>query len=260
MLADQRIIDFCADPRTGKRMAFASRRSKSDVYLAELRAHGAQLARERRFKVDERTDWPGGWTRNGNLDVFRQSADEEAPEILVAGPDDKRSPPTSPDGEWILYLSWPRTGCCVTKPAGKLMRVRASGGAPEPVFDVKGYPGSAQVPRRRNALSARGNPDFRCPSHPGEPCVLAEMDGNQVIFTASDPVKGPGGEVARFDSPVREVAWGPGGDSFPATIFTTRFCSLLRVSMNGDVEILRRITRSMERPAMSPDGRRLAFA
>jgi Tol biopolymer transport system component len=133
------------------------------------------------------------------------------------------------------------------------------------------------------------------------------MDGNQVIFTAFDPVKGRGGEVARFDSPVREVAWdlapdgrrlavspyertragitliprgagsrqeillkdwtsvysvawGAGGDSFLATIFTTRFCSLLNVSMKGDVEILRRTTRSMERPAMSPDGRRLAFA
>jgi Tol biopolymer transport system component len=201
----------------GKRMAFASNRAHSDVYLGDLKAGGAQLASHRRFTMDERIDWPGGWThdgkllfisdRNGNLDVYRQAIDAPAPEPVVSGPEDKRSPQMSPDGNWILFLAWPKTGCCVSAPVGKLMRARASGGSPEPVFDVKGYPGSAQVPRLRESLSARGNPDFRCPSRPAAPCVLAEQEGDQVIFTAFDPVKGRGAELARFHATERSVAW-----------------------------------------------------
>jgi hypothetical protein len=42
-------------------------------------------------------------------------------------------------------------------------------------------------------------------------------------------------------------------------IYTTNFSSLLRVSMKGEAEILRRSTRLMQRPIVSPDGRRVAF-
>jgi Tol biopolymer transport system component len=303
--------------RDGKRMAFASRRGTSDVYLGELNAAGTQLTAERRLTMDERIDWPGGWTpdgktlfisdRNGSLDVFRQGVDGQPAEVLAAGPEDKRSPQMSPDGQWVLYLAWPKSGCCVTDPLGRLMRVRPGGGAPEPVFSVRGYPGSAQIPRLRFALSARGNPDFRCPMKPGAPCILGEMDGKVLVFTRFDPVNGKIGEIARYQSQVDQVgwdlspdgqlivvapyertralmtlipvdggsrreilakdwtsiysvAWGKGGESLVLAIFTSRYCHLLHISMDGAVQVVRRTTRSMERPVVSPDGRYLMFA
>jgi Tol biopolymer transport system component len=56
------------------------------------------------------------------------------------------------------------------------------------------------------------------------------------------------------------VAWGPDGSWLVANSYSTRGGTLLRVSLNGETRILRRSSAWHERPVVSPDGRRLAFA
>jgi len=79
------------------------------------------------------------------------------------------------------------------------MRVPVSGGAPEFVADVHGYPGSARMPRDRWLPTARGYPDFRCASVPGRSCVLAEIKGDQIVYSAIDPQQGRQTELASVD-------------------------------------------------------------
>jgi hypothetical protein len=284
--------------------------------VGELKANGAQLTNARRLTVDERIDWPGGWThdgrvlfysdRNGQLDIFRQGVNDKTGEVVVTGPEEKRMPQSSPDGTWVLYLAWPKSGCCVSAPSGRLMRAPVSGGPPEPVFEVKGYPGSAQVARFRTVISARGHPDFRCPATTAAPCVVSELARDELVLTAFDPLQGRTREISRFridrhgaswdlspdgsriafaqqetgraaikvvqvpggaqrEIPLKgwsrlwSVAWSADGASLFASIQTARRSCLLHVTMNGEVQVLREVTGTIERPIASPDGRHLAF-
>lgn len=194
----------------GRRVAFTRTRSHSDVYVGELQHRGARLSAPRRLTLDERTDWPAGWTRDsravlfysdrsGEVDIFRQGVTEREAQTLVSGPEEKRDARESPDGRWILYLSWPRAGGQVRANEGRLMRIPVAGGQPEVALSVAGYPGAARIPAdRRFTLAASGHPRFRCPSLPQAPCVLSELVRGQVVFTAFDPVVGRKGELARI--------------------------------------------------------------
>jgi Tol biopolymer transport system component len=87
----------------GKRLAFVRGREQSDVYVGELESDGARLKIPRRFTLDDRIDWPGGWSRdskailffsdrNGNLDILRQGINDRIAEALVATQEEERRP------------------------------------------------------------------------------------------------------------------------------------------------------------------------
>lgn len=193
----------------GRRLAFTNRRDQSDVYLGELEAGGTRLSNVRRLTMDERIDWPGGWTqdsksvlffsdRNGDLNLFKQGVGEVAAEVVTAGPEEMRTPRLSPDGAWILYLAWPRVQSGAPH-SGRLMRLPVAGGPPQVVLEVKGYPGSAQTPRRRGLVTSNSHIEFRCAFRGSAICVLSEVDQNWLVFTAFDPVLGRKGEITRMD-------------------------------------------------------------
>jgi WD40 repeat protein len=213
------ILQDISPTADGKHVAFVRKADQSDVYVGDLEPNGLRLKATRRLTLDDRMDWPGGWlrdastvlffsNRSGNFDIFKQGVNARTPEEIVAGPEEKRNPQLSPDGSWILYFSWPSTYGSLPS-SGRLMRVSASGGTAESVFEVKGYPGSAQVPRERWLPSARGYPDFRCPSVPdlSRSCVLAEANQDQVVFSAFDPIQGRKGELARLDVDPSDSFW-----------------------------------------------------
>ena len=209
----------------GRRMAILKRRDQSDVYVAELAGSPARLKDSRRLTPDDRIDWPGGWSadskavlffsdRANNLDIFKQGLNDEAPARIVSGTDDKREPRISPDGAWMLYLSWPRPENRGV-PQARLMRLPVSGGPPEVLLEPKGYPGSVRAPRDGFLLTTRGHPEFRCPNRPGAPCVLSELDGSHVTFSAFEPAGGRGAELARIDVGQGEIPFwdlSPDGD------------------------------------------------
>jgi eukaryotic-like serine/threonine-protein kinase len=193
----------------GKKLALIRSYSQSDVYVGELTSDA--LARPRRLTLDDRIDWPSGWThdsrsvlfysdRQGTVDIFKQAMDARTAEVLLSDPEEKRQPQISPDGSWILYLAWPRT-TSESAAKGKLKRIPAAGGPPQTVMEVNGYPGSALTPREQGTrvLTMSGYPDFRCPQRPAN-CILAETDtGNKLIFYGFDPVRGNKTELGRLD-------------------------------------------------------------
>jgi len=204
----------------GKRVAFARKYDQSDVYLGLLEGNGSRLSSPRRLTLDDRMDWPGGWMhqsqdvlfysdRNGNFDIFKQGVNARTAEETVVSPDEKRAPQLSPDGLWILYLAWHKTESGQPPTSGRLMRVPVSGGTPELVLEVKGYPGSAQVPRERWLPTVKGYPDFRCPSRLDSThlCVLSEFDNEQIVFFAFDPLQGRKGELASLDVEPTDTFW-----------------------------------------------------
>jgi Tol biopolymer transport system component len=205
----------------GKRIAFVRKTDQSDVYVGTLDKSGLRLTATHRLTLDDRMDWPGGWLqesdfilffsdRNGNFDVFEQGMRDRTPTEVIADSEEKRSPQLSPDGSWILYLTFPRAQGGLPPASGRLMRVPVSGGSPELVLEANGYPGSARVPRERWLPSARGYPDFRCSSRvvvASPPCVLSEVNGKQVVFTAFDPRVGKRGELARIDFDPSDSFW-----------------------------------------------------
>jgi Tol biopolymer transport system component len=214
------ILQDLSPTADGKLIAFVRKSDQSDVYVGDLEAGGFQLNFTRRLTLDDRMDWPGGWlrdantvlffsNRSGHFDIFKQSVSDRTPGEIIASPEEKRAPQLTPDGSWILYLSWPNTNGSLPSGSGRLMRIPVSGGTPESVFEVKGYPGSAQVPRERWLPSARGYPDFRCPSLSAlsRPCVLGEANQDQVVFSAFDPIQGRKGDLARLDLDPSDSFW-----------------------------------------------------
>jgi Tol biopolymer transport system component len=196
-----------------KHLSFVRQRFRRSIYVGQLQANGARLAAPKRLTFDEWFDWPTGWTRDsrsllfhsdrgGDLDAFRQSLDGRGAQPVAAGPGDARDPRETPDGRWILYLAWPSDSGRIRTAEGRLMRVAVEGGSPEVVLRVAGYPGPIRVNPDASvpAVEPVGYPRFRCPSFPEAPCVLGEQAGDQVVFTAFDPIKGRKGEVTRTRS------------------------------------------------------------
>jgi len=170
----------------GKRLTLVKWTDQADVYVGELEANGRRLKPPRRLTLDQRNDYPTGWTadskavlfvsdRNRTQDIFRQAIDQDSAEPLVTGPDNKDGPIVSPDGSWILYRQYPGG-----RPT-RIMRVPVSGGTPQVVLEGRNINGHA------------------CARPPATLCVYSEEtpDGKQLIFSAFHAVQGKGRELAR---------------------------------------------------------------
>jgi Tol biopolymer transport system component len=166
---------------------------EADVYVGELEANGRHLKNARRLTLNENDDYPSQWMpdgktmlfwsdRNGTWDIFKQALDQAEAQLVVTGPDDNRLPVVSADGSWILYLSSATTAVGATTPV-RIMRVPASGGAPELVLEGRGIDGLA------------------CAQSPGTNCVFSEQtpDVSQLIFWGLDPAHGRGRELTRIN-------------------------------------------------------------
>ena len=174
----------------GKRLSVDVLQYQSDCYVGSLAGGDSALKDVIRLTRDDRFDLQPSWTpdgkailfasdRNGSWDIFRQPLDATEAEPLVTGPGDQFGPRMSPDGAWILFKDG---GVAPFKPASqgaRIMRMPVTGGPPEKVLDTQA---SATI---------------RCGLRAGGPCVLSELDHGQMVFTAFDPVRGRGLELAR---------------------------------------------------------------
>jgi len=223
-----------------KRFVFLNGKAQSDVFVGEYADRRNTLQTPRRLTLDERTDWPGAWSRdsktmflfsnrNGNFNIFKQELKRSRAEPVVPDDGEARSPQLSPDGKWLLYMHWARPAGGGTDPAsGKLKRVPLSGGAAEPVMDVAGY---YEIRVMRPSSSITGFPSFRCPHRGGGSCVLAELRERNVVFTAFDPERGRIRELIRLpgDAGFRDWDLSPDGG---------RIALVVNHLKAGDVRIL----------------------
>jgi len=151
-----------------KHLAVMKAVTQSHVVVGDLEAAGRGLKSPRHLTLEESLDVPWQWTpdskavlfwsdRNGTNGIYKQGSDQTTAQPIVTGPDDKDCGAPSPDGSWILYLSLVTAelagGANQFGPAGplapaRIMRVRASGGAPQLVLEGRGIssPSCARSP------------------------------------------------------------------------------------------------------------------
>jgi Tol biopolymer transport system component/DNA-binding winged helix-turn-helix (wHTH) protein len=174
-----RVLNTTAD---GKQLALKKMALQQQVYLGEFAAGGTRMNPPRLLTNDEASASPTAWTpdgkavlfwsdRNGTRGIFKQGINQETADLITAGSQGAWWPILSPDGEWILYSDYRGSS-----PA-RLMRIPASGGAPQVVLEMGtnlGY--------------------YRCARAPASLCVLLEddKDKKQLAVTAFDPLKGRG--------------------------------------------------------------------
>ena len=294
----------------GKTLAFLNSKSLSNVYIGKLSL--SRMEPPQGLTFNQRNNWVSGWSADsktvffysdmagGGFDIYRQSIDSHSPEKLSSGPDDKWTPQASPDGKWVLYMSWPKAVAAgADPPPGKLMRIPASGGPAEFVADLKGHPFAGS--------SEGGYPSFHCPST-GTDCVLAEQSGDkEITFTRFDPLAGRKKEITKFSGepeflnwnlsrdgsyiaisffdfktgdisiiPVKggvtqktsllpwqelgPVAWAPDGKSLFVGSYSSRGSSVLRVDPGKAPTLLWKSVWDVDGFAASPDGHYLAIA
>ncbi len=185
----------------GSKVAFLLEENQSDVYVGEIHNGGRRLDNVRRLTLDDRNDWPGGWSadsqgvyfyseRGASDNVFIKSVFEGPAKALtgsmVAGAGAIES---SPDGKWLLY--WEQT---------TLMKIPLEGGPPEVIHE--GTPFS----------------DLRCPSNLaiGTDCIISMREpDNQYVFYAFNPEYGLGKKLASVEDspPFSNWAMSPDGKS-----------------------------------------------
>jgi dipeptidyl aminopeptidase/acylaminoacyl peptidase len=151
-----------------------------------------------RLTFDDRDDYPPEWSRDGdsvffssirsgNWNIYRQGVRDKIAKTVVSGPANDMNPVVSPDGNFLLYVSYSPGDTTLTP---RVMRMPLSGGPSEPVMDARG-----------NQLGghARGTaPVLRCARRPGAPCVVMEKIEGERVLSTFDPIAGRGEEVARI--------------------------------------------------------------
>ena len=265
-------------------------RNQADVWVGELDPAGTQFLTETQLTLDQRDDYPNGWTvdgrsvviessRGGTYDLYQRALGADALQALRIAPADQRGGITSPDGQWLLYRS-----------GGAIRRLPWSGGAPEVVLET--------------AADAH-----RCTGVEVSSCVLGYVDADEYVFMSFEPLSGAAAELTRIahrapftnwdlspdgsmvavvhndDNLVRlvelasgresllqvdgwssfeYVSWSADGSGlFLNAGFATAAIDrpLLRVDLDGEVHVLRQRPNEWHvYPVASPDGRYLAFA
>ena len=184
-------MNFAGVTADGRKLAFLKWSSHPRTYLAELDSTGSYISNPRQLSYESSglaVDWTADSksliVTSGLTKMEKQVLGQETPEPLATLPEGVRDPRVSPDGKWILYFPEKRSSQPVVEAEPEpLMRVPVAGGPSEPIFTAK-----------PNSLPY-------CAKSPSYLCVIAEPadDAKRMIFSALDPLKGRGTELARFD-------------------------------------------------------------
>jgi eukaryotic-like serine/threonine-protein kinase len=181
-----------------KKLAFIRSREDPSVFTGELANGGTRLTDVRELTRDQYWNWPIGWTadsqgvfilsdREGSRGIYRQPLDgSSAKAVLVSSTLDMRSGRVSPDGQWVTFFGGPKK----TPDKRAIYRVSVNGGTPEPVFDAP-----------------RNWADSSCANRAANFCAYGEFanDGQELIITEFDPLKGKGKRLAQMATQPQDV-------------------------------------------------------
>jgi Tol biopolymer transport system component len=214
----------------GKHVAYLKWKANTSVYVADFQNDGIRITAPRRLTLDENYNNPMAWTpdskavfflsdRNGAWGIFKQVIDGDMVETMVTGREVSGGARITPNGAWMLYLAhnWGKKQGEAPSGSAKVMRIPVAGGVPELVLT--------------GALSGVG-----CASSHGNLCAFAERgaDGGQLIFTALDPLKGRGRELARFGvSPNGRYSWSLSPDGTRIAVLQHRDSGITIIPLSG---------------------------
>jgi Tol biopolymer transport system component len=174
----------------GKRLIFLRGTAHQSVFVGELANSGNRLLNAHRLTADEYVNQTSAWTadsrevifgpdRGAGFGVYKQALDGIDPQLVGTS-----SEPhagwfrLAPDGASIIFAAWKTPA----ETMRNLFRVSASGGAPQPLFEVKGFD------------------DLRCSSRTANVCIYGSriQDRRELIFTTFAPIGGKGKELLRI--------------------------------------------------------------
>jgi Tol biopolymer transport system component len=176
----------------GKSLVFLKWSGAPHVYLAEIEVRTGRLSAPRRFGLPEGRNFPYVRTpdsksvlftsdRDGPTHLFKQAADQPAPDLLVGGKDSVILTRLNSDGSEILYLVRPESPD--NRGFAKIMRMPLYGGASKLVLQDE----------------AIGN--LQCAHAPSSLCVFSQSLPTAVRFVIFDPVSGAKTELTRIEGP-----------------------------------------------------------
>jgi serine/threonine protein kinase len=236
----------------GKKLVIYEWRPHSNVFVGDLQAGGTRITTPTRLTLDERWNNPSAWTADSKTVIFysdraglvglsKQALGQDTAEPLVTekkGQGLDSSAALSPDGSWVLYI------VSEGEAAGKLMRVPVTGGTSQLVLtaNLDGWP--------------------RCARSPANLCAIAERsaDGKQLVFSAFDPVKGRGRELAKFSTDANfDYWWDLSPDGTRLAILRSREGRIQVLSLNGrpPQEIRVKGWNTLTTVSWAADGKRL---
>jgi Tol biopolymer transport system component len=214
----------------GKHVAYLKWKANTSVYVADFKDSGTHITVPRRLTLDENYNNPMAWTpdsrsvfflsdRNGPWGIFKQAIDGEMVEAVVTAREVSGGARITPDGSWMLYQAknWDKKQGAIPLDPVKVMRIPIAGGVPELVLT--------------GALSGLG-----CASSHGNLCAFAERgaDSRQLIFTALDPLKGRGRELARLEiSPNDSYTWNLSPDGTRIAVLQHRDSGITIIHLSG---------------------------
>jgi eukaryotic-like serine/threonine-protein kinase len=177
----------------GKGILAIKSHSKDEIYLETLTPQYRGL-NIKRLIADDWRNVGKAWTqdsksillfskRNGRLAIYRRSLSSDTPQSVIAGPENYRDPVPSVSG-FLLYNAFAPED--IEDPAKWRLMSTPIGGGP------------------RSQLMT-GRHTYDCASSGSAPCVVADLEDNQLAFFTLDPVKGRGAEIARVPNRVADL-------------------------------------------------------
>jgi Tol biopolymer transport system component/DNA-binding winged helix-turn-helix (wHTH) protein len=172
--------------RDSGRLSLAKYTLQPDVYLADLKSGELKVSTPRRLTLDDRADFPYGWTadsktvifisdRDGPYHIFKQDISRNEPELLVGGTEDTTEPRLSPDGTTVLFVRKQTSGTAVKN--DELMRVPLAGGPPQLL------------------LEGQNISNHQCARLPSRVCIYSQIADGEQSFYSYDPITGEHSEI-----------------------------------------------------------------
>ncbi len=175
----------------GRHLLFLRHAGAPGVYVADIKTDGT-LGAPQRLSQDERRNIPYAWTldgksvvftsdRDGAFHIFKQAADQPAPDLILGGDQNIQGARLNPDGSEVLFFLNPLPTDADRRT--RLMRVPLSGGTPQLV------------------LAELGVSNVQCARAPSTVCILSKFSTNSLVFMTFDPLSGKENEFTRIEDP-----------------------------------------------------------
>lgn len=165
----------------GKQLAFVRWNGEAHVYFSEVEPGARRIGSPQRLSLEEGHNYPYAWSsdgksiifasdRAGQSQLFSQRIDQPAPDLLAGGKEGVTIARPSSNGSQVLYLVGAQID---NRQKGlRLMRVSASGGAPQLVL-------------QRESID-----NFQCAASPATLCIIGQATAQEIQFIQFDPNTG----------------------------------------------------------------------
>ncbi|HEY6267436.1 MAG TPA: winged helix-turn-helix domain-containing protein [Candidatus Acidoferrum sp.] len=176
----------------GKKLIFVRGVDSAGVYITEIEGAGSRLSPLQRLSLDERRNFPYTWTpdgksviftsdRDGVFHLFKQAADQPAPDLLVGGEQSVILARLNAESSAILYALNAEPSDAERRI--RMMRLPLAGGTPQFV------------------LQDAGINNFQCARAPARVCVLSEFTGNRLEFFTFNETTGEKKPLTKIEGP-----------------------------------------------------------